>query len=39
VRFWGTRDQFRTMSKYAMQLVKKGRADPKGNGRVIYYWT
>jgi len=39
VRFWGTRDQFRAMSKYAIQLVKKGRADPKGNGRVIYYWT
>jgi uncharacterized repeat protein (TIGR03847 family) len=39
VRFWGTRDQFRAMSKYASQLVKKGRADPKGNGRVIYYWT
>jgi len=39
VRFWGTRDQFRAMSKNAIQLVKKGRADPKGNGRVIYYWT
>lgn len=39
VRFWGTREQFRSMSIHGSKLVKKGRADPKSNGRVIYYWT
>lgn len=38
-RFWGTRAQFRALSQYANQLVTKGRADPKKNGRLIYYWT
>ncbi len=39
VRLWGKRDQFRALNLYAAKLVTKGRADPKTNGRVIYYWT
>jgi uncharacterized repeat protein (TIGR03847 family) len=39
VRLWGTREQFRALSLCADKLVKKGRADPKSNGRIIYYWT
>lgn len=39
VRLWGTREQFRAMSMHTANLVKKGRANPKGNGRLIYYWT
>lgn len=38
-RFWGSRTQFRALSIYAARLVEKGRADPKQNGRIIYYWT
>jgi uncharacterized repeat protein (TIGR03847 family) len=39
VRLWGTRAQFRALSMHAIRLVEKGRADPKSNGRLIYYWT
>jgi len=39
VRFWGTRAQFRALSMYAGNIVKKGRANPRSNGRLIYYWT
>ncbi len=39
VRFWGSRAQFRALSIYASKLIDKGRADPKQNGRIIYYWT
>lgn len=39
VRFWGTRDQFRALSEYTNSVVDRGRADPKSNGRLIYYWT
>lgn len=39
VRLWGTRGQFRALSMYADKVVEKGRADPKSNGRLIYYWT
>ncbi len=39
VRFWGTRQQYRALSEHAFQLVEKGRADPRQNGHVIYYWT
>jgi uncharacterized repeat protein (TIGR03847 family) len=38
-RFWGSRDQFRALSLQAKKIVKKGRVDPKTNGRLIYYWT
>lgn len=39
VRFWGTRAQFRALGMQAGNLVKKGRANPRSNGRLIYYWT
>jgi len=39
VRFWGTRRQFRALGMRAATIVKKGRANPRGNGRLIYYWT
>jgi uncharacterized repeat protein (TIGR03847 family) len=39
VRFWGTREQFRALSQWVKRLVDLGRADPKSNGRLIYYWT
>lgn len=39
VRLWCTRDQMRALSLYAMDTVKAGRADPKQNGRLVYYWT
>ncbi|MBZ0307054.1 MAG: DUF3090 family protein [Anaerolineae bacterium] len=38
-RFWGSREQFRALSQWIAKLVDKGRANPKTNGRVIYYWT
>lgn len=39
VRMWGSREQFRALALYAAKLVEKGRADPKQNGRLIYYWV
>ena len=39
VRLWATREQMRALSDHARTIVKKGRADPKGNGFMIYYWT
>lgn len=39
VRFWGSREQFRAFSLWIAKLVDRGRANPKTNGRVIYYWT
>ncbi len=39
VRMWGTREQMRALSQQAQLVVKKGRADPKSNGYMIYYWT
>jgi uncharacterized repeat protein (TIGR03847 family) len=39
VRFWGSRKQMRALSMHAMEVVKQGRADPKHNGRLLYYWT
>lgn len=39
VRMWCNRDQMRLLSEYTMEVVKSGRADPKQNGRLIYYWT
>jgi uncharacterized repeat protein (TIGR03847 family) len=38
VRMWGSRVQMRALSKYAMEIVQQGRADPKMNGRLVYYW-
>jgi uncharacterized repeat protein (TIGR03847 family) len=39
VRMWCSREQMQALSIHAMETVKAGRADPKQNGRLIYYWT
>lgn len=39
VRMWASRDQMRALSVRAMGTVESGRADPKQNGRLVYYWT
>jgi len=39
VRIWCSREQMRALSNHAMQKVRSGRADPKQNGRLVYYWT
>lgn len=39
VRMWATREQMHILSEHAQQLVQKGRADPKSNGFMIYYWA
>jgi uncharacterized repeat protein (TIGR03847 family) len=39
IRFWGTRKQMRALSMHTLDVVKQGRADPKSNGRILYYWT
>ncbi len=38
VRMWGSRGQMRALSQYTMEVVQQGRADPKMNGRLVYYW-
>lgn len=39
VRARATRAQMRALSNHAETIVKEGRADPKTNGYMIYYWT
>ena len=39
VRFWATREQMCALSEYTAQIVRQGRADPKTNGYMVYYWT
>lgn len=39
VRIWCSRSQMRALSEHAISTVKSGRADPKQNGRLVYYWT
>lgn len=39
VRMWGSRTQMRALSRHAMDVVQQGRADPKMNGRLVYYWV
>ena len=39
VRMWCDRDQMRALSLQAITTVQSGRADPRQNGRVVYYWT
>ena len=39
VRLWCSREQMQALSMQALQTVESGRADPKQNGRLIYYWT
>lgn len=38
IRMWGSRIQMRALSRHAMDVVQQGRADPKMNGRLVYYW-
>jgi len=38
-RFWATRQQMRALSSHTLDVVRQGRADPKSNGRLLYYWT
>ena len=39
VRMWCSREQMRTLSAHTLEVVQAGRADPKQNGRLTYYWT
>lgn len=39
VRLWCSRPQMRALSLHALETVQAGRADPRQNGRVVYYWT
>jgi uncharacterized repeat protein (TIGR03847 family) len=39
VRLWCNREQMRALSLQAINTVQSGRADPRQNGRVVYYWT
>jgi len=39
VRLWCSRRQMRALSLHALEIVQAGRADPRQNGRVVYYWT
>jgi uncharacterized repeat protein (TIGR03847 family) len=39
VRMWCQPKQMRALSMQAMETVEAGRADPKQNGRLVYYWT
>jgi uncharacterized repeat protein (TIGR03847 family) len=39
VRMWCDRKQMRALSLHALATVQAGRADPRQNGRVVYYWT
>lgn len=39
VRLWCSREQMRALSAQAINMVESGRADPKQNGRLVYYWT
>jgi len=39
VRIWCTREQMVALSQQAMEMVRSGRADPRQNGRLVYYWT
>lgn len=39
VRMWCNRNQMQALSLQAISMVQSGRADPKQNGRLVYYWT
>jgi uncharacterized repeat protein (TIGR03847 family) len=39
VRMWCNRQQMRALSLHSLETVQAGRADPRQNGRVVYYWT
>ncbi|MFZ4827381.1 MAG: DUF3090 family protein [Phototrophicaceae bacterium] len=39
VRFWCSKEQMLALSIQAKTMVQAGRADPRMNGRLVYYWT
>ncbi len=39
VRLWCNRRQMRELSSQASDCAQSGRADPRQNGRVVYYWS
>ncbi len=39
LRLWCSRAQMRALSQQAQATVQAGRADPRQNGRLVYYWT
>lgn len=39
VRFWCSKEQMLALSLQAKTTVQAGRADPRMNGRLVYYWT
>lgn len=39
VKLWCSRLQMHLLSEHTLEVVKAGRADPKQNGRLTYYWT
>ena len=39
VRLWCSREQLQALGLHAINVVQAGRADPRQNGRVVYYWT
>ncbi|MCY3720408.1 MAG: DUF3090 family protein [Anaerolineaceae bacterium] len=39
VRLWCNRRQMRQLSSQASDCAQSGRADPRQNGRVVYYWS
>lgn len=39
VRLWCNRRQMRELSSQASNCAQSGRADPRQNGRVVYYWS
>jgi len=39
VKLWCSRQQMRMLCEYSLEVVKSGRADPKQNGRLVYYWS
>jgi uncharacterized repeat protein (TIGR03847 family) len=39
IRLWCSRRQIVALSQRAITMVESGRADPKQNGRLVYYWA
>ncbi|MCA0458643.1 MAG: DUF3090 family protein [Chloroflexi bacterium] len=39
VKLWCKRDQMALLCEHALEVVNSGRADPKQNGRLVYYWS
>lgn len=39
VKLWCSRKQMKLLCDYTLEVVKSGRADPKQNGRLVYYWS